>query len=348
MDSVQVDLAIRGAATTVLGLLAGLIWFSRISLAGRLAFAMTAFCVIARTWSTLPEGQSVGDAPRFVLRMIGTLGPFFTTWFLMTIFLDNARHLWLWLLSAALVVGGLWAVAAYPVIVPYVRFYAVGHYLSLLALVLVGMRDDLQNARRRVRPAIAAFLVLYGVGIALTSRQMEDFQPRNIAFGQSLATLLAGLIFAFWSLKVNAQNWPGETVPNTSAPNPPQGHSENSILIKRINAEMQAGVWQLEGLTVGALAQRVKAPEYQVRRAINQVLGHRNFASFINSARIEAAKAKLSDPEGTDQTILEIAFDVGFASLGPFNRAFREITGQSPTDFRRSVFEGQSSAPGRP
>ena len=103
---------------------------------------------------------------------------------------------------------------------------------------------------------------------------------------------------------------------------------------------MQSGVWQVEGLTVGALAQRVKAPEHQVRRAINQELGHRNFASFINAARIEAARARLADPEAEPQSIQEIAYDVGFASLRPLNRAFREATGLSPSDYRKQALSG--------
>jgi len=36
--------------------------------------------------------------------------------------------------------------------------------------------------------------------------------------------------------------------------------------------------------------------------------------------------------------VLTIAMDLGYGSLAPFNRAFRETTGQSPTDFRRAAF----------
>jgi AraC-like DNA-binding protein len=107
---------------------------------------------------------------------------------------------------------------------------------------------------------------------------------------------------------------------------------------------MEAGVWQVEGLTVGGLAQKVGAPEHQVRKAINRGLGHRNFASFINRARIDAAIKRLDGPEASEETILEIAFDVGFSSLGPFNRAFRETTGKSPKDFRKQALAQMAAA----
>ncbi|MHA3914455.1 helix-turn-helix domain-containing protein [Halovulum sp. GXIMD14793] len=88
-------------------------------------------------------------------------------------------------------------------------------------------------------------------------------------------------------------------------------------------------------MTVGDLAEAVGVPEHRLRATINGHLGHRNFTSSINSHRIAAAKDALSAPENARKTVLEIAFDTGFASLGPFNRAFRAEAGQSSTEFRR-------------
>lgn len=100
---------------------------------------------------------------------------------------------------------------------------------------------------------------------------------------------------------------------------------------------MTAGLWRQEGLTIGALAGRLAIPEHRLRRLINRALGHRNFPAYINGHRIAAARALLDDPEKADLPILSIAHEVGFASLGPFNRAFRQITGQAPSDYRRDA-----------
>jgi AraC-like DNA-binding protein len=43
----------------------------------------------------------------------------------------------------------------------------------------------------------------------------------------------------------------------------------------------------------------------------------------------------LGDPARADRPILLIAFDCGFASVGPFNRAFKAETGLTPRMFRR-------------
>jgi AraC-like DNA-binding protein len=36
----------------------------------------------------------------------------------------------------------------------------------------------------------------------------------------------------------------------------------------------------------------------------------------------------------TDRSVTDICFDVGFMSLGTFSRTFREIVGETPSDYR--------------
>jgi AraC-like DNA-binding protein len=38
---------------------------------------------------------------------------------------------------------------------------------------------------------------------------------------------------------------------------------------------------------------------------------------------------------GTERSITDICFDVGFGSLGTFSRTFHGIVGQSPSQFRQ-------------
>ncbi|MFU1682378.1 helix-turn-helix domain-containing protein [Phaeobacter piscinae] len=77
---------------------------------------------------------------------------------------------------------------------------------------------------------------------------------------------------------------------------------------------------------------------------MNKELGFRNFPSFVNSYRIEQAKHILTDPMRSDYPIQSVAYDVGFSSIGPFNRAFRSLQGMSPTEFRkRSLIDSVSS-----
>jgi AraC-like DNA-binding protein len=89
-----------------------------------------------------------------------------------------------------------------------------------------------------------------------------------------------------------------------------------------------------ETLTIAGLAQQLGEQEYRLRRLINGSLGHRNFAAFLNGYRLDEVKAALADPAQKNVPILTMALDAGFGSLGPFNRAFRETVGMTPTEFR--------------
>ncbi len=71
--------------------------------------------------------------------------------------------------------------------------------------------------------------------------------------------------------------------------------------------------YRAEDMSLASLATRLNAPEYKLRRLINQRMGYRNFNAFINGLRLDA----------------------GFQSIGPFNRAFKAATGLTPTEFRK-------------
>ena len=55
------------------------------------------------------------------------------------------------------------------------------------------------------------------------------------------------------------------------------------------------------------------------------------FTEFVSRTRIERAKNLLLNP---NLRISEIAYEIGFQSLTHFNRVFRKIVGESPTDYR--------------
>jgi len=89
-----------------------------------------------------------------------------------------------------------------------------------------------------------------------------------------------------------------------------------------------------EGLTISQLSSMMQEKEYKVRRAINGILGYRNFNVFLNQYRVDAAKKRLVDEPNLP--VIRLAMDLGYRSLAVFNKAFKETTGRTPTDFRRT------------
>jgi AraC-like DNA-binding protein len=52
---------------------------------------------------------------------------------------------------------------------------------------------------------------------------------------------------------------------------------------------------------------------------------------YLQRRRVERSMFLLRE---TDRSVTEVCFDVGFTSLGTFSRTFREIVGQTPSDYR--------------
>jgi AraC-like DNA-binding protein len=92
-------------------------------------------------------------------------------------------------------------------------------------------------------------------------------------------------------------------------------------------------------LKIGDVAARLGEPEHRVSQCISTALGFANFNRWINHHRIARAKGMLAQPDER-RTILEIAFTCGFASLGPFNRAFRDEVGTTPRAYRSATRSG--------
>ncbi|MDA1076367.1 MAG: helix-turn-helix domain-containing protein [Proteobacteria bacterium] len=107
------------------------------------------------------------------------------------------------------------------------------------------------------------------------------------------------------------------------------------VLRQALQTAMQAGFYRTPGLSISEFAVELKVPEHQLRRLINQHLGYRNFSSFLNDYRIREAQDRLADPGSVRRPILTIAMELGYGSIGPFNRAFKEATGVTPSDYRR-------------
>ena len=110
-------------------------------------------------------------------------------------------------------------------------------------------------------------------------------------------------------------------------------------LFERIKAFLESSdsVYSAD-FSVETLAEGIGSRPKAVSQAINQIAGM-NFNTFIGPVRVRKACAILSDPEKMKTlTIESVAESVGYRSRTHFNKVFKEITGQTPSQFaRRSI-----------
>jgi len=220
---------------------------------------------------------------------------------------------------------------------------AAAFSLHAVFLILRSWRGDLVESRRSSRPVVAGVLALAAVFAAAQGLggAVHVLEPggalAGFAAGGSLGALIvAGLALAMGALLTQA-NTGLFAAPGRGAAADPRLEAMERVLLAKLDGVMSAGGWMREGLSIGALARELGTGEHRLRRLINARLGHRNFADFVNGYRIAAAKARLGDPAQAEVTIASIAFDLGYGSLSPFNRAFRASTGSSPTAWRRAA-----------
>jgi AraC-like DNA-binding protein len=204
---------------------------------------------------------------------------------------------------------------------------------------LSGWRVDLVEDRRKLRKIFIAIVGTFVFAMILGERLLIPWQSAALfdmhitlsVIGALLSTVMLWIMF-----RPNAAAYldplRSETV--RVALEPPPDDSDLEALQRVLDVER---VYHDSELTVAYLAARVAIPEYRLRRVIHERLQYRNFNALLHRYRIDEACALLADPERRHLPILTIALSVGYNSINPFNRAFRELKGMTPSEFRARV-----------
>lgn len=89
-------------------------------------------------------------------------------------------------------------------------------------------------------------------------------------------------------------------------------------------------------LTLPKLAEDLNISTHHLSQVINEMHGE-NFFTFINTYRVAEVKRKIQDPKFEKYSLLGIALESGFNSKSAFNRVFKNLTGMTPSEFRKSL-----------
>lgn len=213
----------------------------------------------------------------------------------------------------------------------------------VLAGVYVAWRDmaiDLIERRRRLR---VTFMAASGIYLALTlgvqvyNLVLDVNTPLLVMRANMAVVTAAGLTAAWFLLQPRRESWIDPSRTTTAVP---LSRLEAAVLRNLEQALDLDRVHLEEGLTIGALAERLGTGEHVLRRVINRGMGYRNFNDFLHTWRIREACEELARPEQARLPVLSIAMKVGYGSIGAFNRAFKARIGMTPTDFRRHTLNG--------
>ncbi len=248
-----------------------------------------------------------------------------------------------WFLRTGVGNHGMW-------LIPFIALHTLLVGLALY-IALRDWRTDLVESRRRAR----MFSVLVG-GIVILLVNAVEFYQLGTARSQFADIVMTGAFFLLIIvvctrfLGVRGGQFKG-TAPEIFPSADPEeidalSGETGTVVIGELGRLMQEEkVFREEGFTIRSLADKLGVKEYRLRRLINGHLGYRNFNRFLNEYRVREVARLLVEPDTRHLPVLTIALDMGYQSLSPFNKAFKEIKGMTPTEFRNRHLKKEPETP---
>jgi AraC-like DNA-binding protein len=126
--------------------------------------------------------------------------------------------------------------------------------------------------------------------------------------------------------------FPGEKYKKSSL-----SEQEKDAIHQKILEEMDENRYFVGNLaSLSDLAHTIKESSHHVSQVINEVMG-KGFFELLAWYRVEEAKRIIRGDPGAKLTVEDIAERVGYNSKSSFNTVFKKQTGQTPSEFRRSI-----------
>jgi AraC-like DNA-binding protein len=336
----QIDQMARGASIALFLLWSWILLRDHRSLlAARIAVAMNiaiiGYVLTTATWDFEPS------PPRFALNLVGGSTPglfwlFARTWF------NDRQRLEGWAVAVValstlnIAIMQLTFESNRPIHIVAGTIFRLGMFAFAAAGLWEawrGRQGDLVEIRRRMRPRIVAAVGIYVILIAVAEIAVYNYDaPHWIARSVGSSISFITLLFCVAMFGMRQTDLFGAVSKPTASSVPPQ--IDQALTAKLLHHMQSELPHRDEEMTIAKLAAQLGEQEYRLRRHINGAMGYRNFAAFLNGYRLAEVKNALVDPSQKDVPIITIALDAGFGSLGPFNRAFRDAEGMTPSEYR--------------
>ena len=111
---------------------------------------------------------------------------------------------------------------------------------------------------------------------------------------------------------------------------------EASELVAKLKAYMDTEKPYLDSqLSLESLAHQTGMTKHDLSQVINDQLAT-NFFGFVNEYRVRDFKLRLQDPGFEHYTLLGIALETGFNSKSSFNTLFKQRTGKTPSEYKKT------------
>jgi AraC-like DNA-binding protein len=197
-----------------------------------------------------------------------------------------------------------------------------------------------------IRKLIILFGIIWTALISITVIH-HIFQLFSMAFctdGLFLSLSVFVILIGYFGLKQNAIFTNENIVESTATSSQPIKYSgsrftdeESKEYAEKLTFYMKSARPYLNpDLSLPQLATDMNISGHFLSRVINEQFNH-NFFDFVNGYRVEEFKEKIKDPAYNNYSLLGIAFECGFNSKSAFNRIFKQVTGLTPSEYKKAV-----------
>ncbi|MVM36600.1 helix-turn-helix domain-containing protein [Spirosoma sp. HMF3257] len=179
--------------------------------------------------------------------------------------------------------------------------------------------------------------IFIGLVAVLAYLQPHIFQTNRLPISELKALTTPTVLFP--SVRLSAG------IPRPSIPADPEVRYRHSGLPAHIARQFAQQLQELmrteklyhdNELRLETVAERLNISRHHLSQVLNEQLGM-NFFEYINSLRVKEARELLRQVPRQQLNIIEVAYQVGFNNKVSFNKAFKQTTGLTPSEFRRST-----------
>ncbi|MCC3159541.1 AraC family transcriptional regulator [Hymenobacter sp. 15J16-1T3B] len=223
----------------------------------------------------------------------------------------------------------------------WVRWLTVCYWGFVLANWSYYLLVDLPFFSRRwdygISLAMSAFIFLVAV---LAYVQPQVFQPLPTATDSAAAATATDPHRAADTIAAAATLTPAEATPADRAPRylhsglPPHVAQEQARRLQQLM--QQERLYRRPELRLDTLAERLGLSRHHLSQVLNEQLGL-NFFEYLNALRVAEAQQLLRKTSRRRLNIIEVAYEVGFNNKVSFNKAFKQATGLTPSEFRQQL-----------
>jgi AraC-like DNA-binding protein len=190
------------------------------------------------------------------------------------------------------------------------------------------------------------FLTLFGLAVAISKVSQGLFATDPTSHAMVISSVILMVVLGtqgllIWRFAEKSQPIAiNQALDESSAL--PEGDSELLVSQQDSDLAQQVSLLLIEkelflqaNLKVADIARALDVPEYRVSKALKHVLNAKNFNQYVNELRVNHAQTLLRDPNKQHWSVLVVSLESGFASVGPFTRAFKAQTGFTPNQYRQ-------------